>query len=217
MKWVWHNCTLIASNHGQVCLTEELQHSYPAQYLESCPACMVGSTIPSSFSSFNLYDSIAWRSKFACAVYNLLVLMEPFPYSSVHILFVFCNFAIFSCWNHLPKRLYRSLCVFLNCLFLEHVQQISAPSAFKNVLRLSIKLCHFGANTHLSPHIMHILAVKSFIDSCVQERSHLGPHLLTRIILNSSMDVITSIIKCEMKLRIHSQTSTVEPLKFGNG
>ena len=29
--------------------------------------------------------------------------------------------------------------------------------------------------------------------------------------------VITSIIKCGMKLLIHSQTSTVEPLKFGNG
>ena len=27
----------------------------------------------------------------------------------------------------------------------------------------------------------------------------------------------TSIIKCEMKLLIHSQTSTVQPLKFGNG
>ena len=26
-----------------------------------------------------------------------------------------------------------------------------------------------------------------------------------------------SIIKCGMKLHIHSQTSTVQPLKFGNG
>ena len=42
--------------------------------------------------------------------------------------------------------------------------------------------------------------------------------LLTWINFNLSMDkLITSIIMCGMKLLIHSQTSTVPPLRFGNG
>ena len=46
----------------------------------------------------------------------------------------------------------------------------------------------------------------------------MGHLLLTWINFKPSMDkVITSIIKCGIKLLIHSQTSTVQPLKFGNG
>ena len=49
--------------------------------------------------------------------------------------------------------------------------------------------------------------------------SCLGPNVLTnRDWLQSHQGkVITSIIKCGMKLLIHSQTSTVAPSKFGNG
>ena len=44
------------------------------------------------------------------------------------------------------------------------------------------------------------------------------PLSLTWINFNPSMDkLIISIIKCGMKLLIQSQTSTVQPLKFGNG
>ena len=45
-----------------------------------------------------------------------------------------------------------------------------------------------------------------------------GPLLLTWINFNPNMDrLITCPVKCGMKLLIHSQTSTVVPLKFGNG
>ena len=47
-----------------------------------------------------------------------------------------------------------------------------------------------------------------------------GPLLLTWINFNPIMEcgsIITSIIKCGMKILIHSQTSTVAPLRFGNG
>ena len=45
----------------------------------------------------------------------------------------------------------------------------------------------------------------------------LGPILLTWINFNTSMDVIVSIIKCGMELRINSWTSLAAPLKFLNG
>ena len=45
----------------------------------------------------------------------------------------------------------------------------------------------------------------------------LGPILPTRFNLNPEIDAITFIEKHGMKLLIHSQTSTVQPLKFGNG
>ena len=44
----------------------------------------------------------------------------------------------------------------------------------------------------------------------------LGPPLLTWINLTHE-SAITSIIKHEIKLLIHSKTSTIQPLKFGNG
>ena len=44
---------------------------------------------------------------------------------------------------------------------------------------------------------------------------HQWPLLLTWFNLNPSIDICT--VKCEMKLLIHSQTSTVQSLKFGNG
>ena len=45
---------------------------------------------------------------------------------------------------------------------------------------------------------------------------YLGPLLPTLINFNLGY-VVTSIIKCELKLLIHSETSTVAQLKFGNG
>ena len=52
---------------------------------------------------------------------------------------------------------------------------------------------------------------------CLHLSEHLGPLLLTWITFGSQHGkVITSIIKYGMKLRIHFQTSTVAPLKFGN-
>ena len=45
-----------------------------------------------------------------------------------------------------------------------------------------------------------------------------GPHFTNMGSFKSKHGyLITSIIKCEMKLLINSQTSTVQPLKFGNG
>ena len=45
----------------------------------------------------------------------------------------------------------------------------------------------------------------------------LRPLLLTWINFNPRMENITCPVKCGVNLRIHSQTSTVPPLKFGNG
>ena len=44
-----------------------------------------------------------------------------------------------------------------------------------------------------------------------------GTLLLTGLIKSGHEYIIPSIIECGMKLLIHSQTSTVKPLKFGNG
>ena len=35
--------------------------------------------------------------------------------------------------------------------------------------------------------------------------------------ITSIVNIITPIVKCGMELPIHSQTSTVQQLKFGNG
>ena len=43
-----------------------------------------------------------------------------------------------------------------------------------------------------------------------------SPFYYYGLILIWAWITITSIIKCRMKLLIHSQTSTVEPVKFGN-
>ena len=46
---------------------------------------------------------------------------------------------------------------------------------------------------------------------------YLGPNLLTWINFNHTMDkVITSSIKCGLKVHIQSQTSTAQQFKFGN-
>ena len=51
----------------------------------------------------------------------------------------------------------------------------------------------------------------------VKENAEINVDSHTRNDLTQHGQIITSIIKCGMKLLIHPQTSTVQPLKFGNG
>ena len=118
-----------------------------------------------------------------------------------------CSSSYMYCVSHLLCFVLFCFCFVLLC-FAFSVVTVSVLSEFKCSFTHTIRITWLGMDNQT---VVSVLMKKSWRVCVIETLPNFNKMQQT------FAWVITPIMKCEMKLFIHIQTSTAAPLKFGNG